>query len=235
MSGLSAKAAPFQTFFFSLYLKTVWHRSPTNLLASLLTEAVSPSPTGAQPLDAELIARFLAEQNPHYFALLYRRYAGKVYAKCLSMLADEAQARDAVQDIFIKVFLNLSRFNEKSAFSTWLYSITYNYCIDLIRRKKKMPVSIAEDVGRVSDEPVPEVPDSVLLEMKQERLEVVLRHLNESDRIVLLMKYLDDMPIKEMAEFFKKTESAIKMQIMRAKHRAQQVYEQLYGHDPLES
>ncbi len=199
----------------------------------VLTEAVSSAPLGAQPSDTELIARFLAEQNPYYFTLLYRRYAAKVYAKCLSMLANEAQARDATQDIFIKVFLNLSRFNEKSSFSTWLYSITYNYCIDLIRRKKKMPILLAEDVSRISDEPVPDIPDSVLLEMKQERLEVVLQHLNEGDRIVLLMKYLDDMSIKEMADFFNKTESAIKMQIMRAKHRAQLVYEQLFGHDPL--
>ncbi len=200
-----------------------------------MKEAVLSSSAGAQLSDAELVARFLAEQNTFYFTLLYRRYAGKVYAKCLSMLANEAQARDAVQDIFIKVFLNLSRFNEKSAFSTWLYSITYNYCIDLIRRKKKMPVLLADDVSRISDEPAAEVPDSVLLEMKQERLEAVLQHLSEGDRLVLLMKYMDDMSIREMADFFQKTESAIKMQIMRAKLRAQAVYEQLYGKDPLVS
>ncbi len=149
------------------------------------------------------------------------------------MLSNEAQARDAVQDIFLKVFLNLSRFNEKSAFSTWLYSITYNYCIDLLRRRKKMPFLPSDDVSRIGDEAVPEVPDSVLLEMKQERLQAVLERLNEADRMVLLMKYLDDMSIKEMADFFQKTESAIKMQILRAKHRAQMVYEELFGSNPM--
>ncbi len=207
--------------------------SRTNPSSRKLKEVILTSNAGAQPSDTELIARFLAEQNPHYFAQIYRRYAGKVYAKCLSMLQNEAWARDAVQDIFIKVFLSLSRFSEKSAFSTWLYSITYNYCIDLLRRRKKLPVLLAEDVGRLGDAPVPEVPDSVLLEMKQERLEAVLRHLSEGDRVILLMKYLDDMPIKDMAQLFGKTESAIKMQILRAKHRAQLVYEQLYGKDPL--
>ncbi len=209
--------------------------SRTNPSSRKLKEVILTSNAGAQPSDTELIARFLAEQNPHYFAQIYRRYAGKVYAKCLSMLQNEAWARDAVQDIFIKVFLSLSRFSEKSAFSTWLYSITYNYCIDLLRRRKKLPVLLAEDVGRLGDAPVPEVPDSVLLEMKQERLEAVLRHLSEGDRVILLMKYLDDMPIKDMAQLFGKTESAIKMQILRAKHRAQLVYEQLYGKDPLEA
>ncbi|MBL7776591.1 MAG: RNA polymerase sigma factor [Saprospiraceae bacterium] len=183
--------------------------------------------------DSELIARYLEEQNPEYFTALYRRYAGKVFAKCISMLGDEATAHDAVQDIFIKVFLNLSRFNEQSSFSTWLYSITYNFCIDVIRKRKKIPELLSDDVGRLGDEPVPEVPDSVLLEMKHDRLEQVLADLQEGDRIVLLMKYMDEMSIRDMAEFFQKTESAIKMQIMRAKHRAKQLYDERFAADPL--
>jgi RNA polymerase sigma-70 factor (ECF subfamily) len=82
---------------------------------------------------------------------------------------------------------------------------------------------------------MPEIPDSVLLEMKHERLERVLKDLPEGDRIILLMKYMDDMSIKDIAEFFQKTESAIKMQIMRAKHKAQGIYETIYAHDPIES
>ena len=190
---------------------------------------------GIKPSDNELITRFLEDQNPEHFTQLYRRYGGKVFAKCISMLNDEALARDAVQDIFIKVFLNLSRFNEKSSFSTWLYSITYNFCIDLIRRKKKIPVLLADDVSCIGDESMPEIPDSVLLAMKHERLERVLKDLPEGDRIILLMKYMDDMSVKDIAEFFQKTESAIKMQIMRAKHKARAIYETIYAHDPIES
>ncbi|MFN0014596.1 MAG: RNA polymerase sigma factor [Saprospiraceae bacterium] len=203
--------------------------------ARIVTEAATSQNAGAKPTDSELIARFLSDQNPEHFTQLYRRYAGKVFAKCISMLSDHALARDAVQDIFIKVYLNLARFNEKSSFSTWLYSITYNFCIDLIRRKKKIPVLLADDVSRISDEPIPDIPDSVLLEMKQERLERVLADMPEGDRIILLMKYMDDMSIKEIADFFNKTESAIKMQIMRAKHKAQAIYDSIYAHDPIEA
>jgi RNA polymerase sigma factor (sigma-70 family) len=188
-----------------------------------------------KPSDNELIARYLREQNPEYFTTLYRRYAGKVFAKCISMLSDEALARDAVQDIFIKVFLNLSRFSEQSSFSTWLYSITYNFCIDIIRKKKKISLVLSDDIERIGDKPEAEVPDSVLLEMKHERLEKVLAQMHEGDRIILLMKYMDDMSIKDIADFFQKTESAIKMQIMRAKMKAQAIYENLYASDPIES
>lgn len=184
--------------------------------------------------DSELIARYLRDQNTMYFTVLYRRYAGKVFAKCISMLADEGQARDATQDIFIKVLLNLAKFTEQSSFSTWVYSITYNYCIDMIRKKKKMPLLFTEDVGKVSKETNEELPDSVLLEMKQERLEKVIDRLPPGDKAILMMKYIDDMQIKEIGDVLGKTESAIKMQIMRAKQRAQLIYDELYGRDPIE-
>ncbi len=183
--------------------------------------------------DSELIALYLQEQDTAYFTTLYRRYAGKVFAKCISMLADEGMARDATQDIFIKVLLNLAKFNAQSSFSTWVYSITYNYCIDLIRKKKKFSLLYSEDVGKYSKENEPDIPDSVLLEMKQERLVKVLDQLPPGDKAILIMKYIDDLPIRDIGEILGKTESAIKMQIMRAKHKSQSIHDDLFGRDPL--
>jgi RNA polymerase sigma-70 factor (ECF subfamily) len=185
--------------------------------------------------DTELIALYLQEQNTTYFTQLYRRYAGKVFAKCISMLSDEGLARDATQEIFIKILLNLSKFTEQSSFSTWVYSITYNYCIDLIRKKKKVPLLFSEDVGKISKESEVEIPDSVLLEMKQERLAKVLDRLPPGDKAILMMKYIDELQIKEIGDILGKTESAIKMQIMRAKQKAQGIYDDMYSHDPIES
>lgn len=184
--------------------------------------------------DNELIAAYLRSQDTSFFTALYRRYANKVFAKSISMLNDEALARDATQDIFIKVLLNLAKFNEQSSFSTWIYSITYNYCIDMIRKKKKMPLTFSEDVGKLSKETNVEIPDSVLLEMKQERLEKVLEKMPNGDQVILMMKYHDDMQIREIADVLGKTESAIKMQIMRAKQKAQHLYEEMFGNDPLQ-
>lgn len=149
------------------------------------------------------------------------------------MLADHGLARDATQDVFIKILLNLSKFTEQSSFSTWVYSITYNYCIDLIRKKKKNILIFSEDVGRISKETEVELPDSVILEMETARLEKVMEKLPVGDKAILNMKYIDDMSIKEIGDVLDKTESAIKMQIMRAKHRAQSVYEEMYGTEPI--
>jgi RNA polymerase sigma-70 factor (ECF subfamily) len=97
-----------------------------------------------------------------------------------------------------------------------------------------MPLIFTEDVVKVSTETNQELPDSVLLEMKQERLEKVIDRLPPGDKAILMMKYIDDMQIREIGEVLGKTESAIKMQIMRAKQRAQLIYEEIYGQDPIE-
>lgn len=185
--------------------------------------------------DIELIARYLADQESAYFTMLYRRYAGKVFAKCYSMLGDEGLAQDATQDIFVKVVLNLAKFNEQSSFSTWIYSITYNYCIDLIRKKKKMPLLFTEDLGKMNKSEQSDLPDSVILEMKQSRLEKVLDRIPVGDKAILMMKYLDEMSIRDMGAILGKSESAIKMQLMRAKQKVQMVHDELYTDSPLET
>jgi RNA polymerase sigma-70 factor (ECF subfamily) len=195
--------------------------------------ATRKSSSSAVLTDSQLIALYLQEQDAQYFSQLYRRYAGKVFAKCISMLADHGMARDATQDVFIKILLNLAKFTEQSSFSTWVYSITYNYCIDLIRKKKKNILIFTEDMGRVSPEKEAEIPDSVILEMETNRLEKVLDKLPVGDKAILDMKYTEDMSIKEIGEVLNKTESAIKMQIMRAKIKAQGIYADMFGNEPI--
>jgi RNA polymerase sigma-70 factor (ECF subfamily) len=114
-----------------------------------------------------------------------------------------------------------------------VYSITYNYCIDLIRKKKKNILIFSEDVGRISKETEIDIPDSVILEMETNRLDKVMDKLPVGDKAILNMKYIDDMSIKEIGDVLDKTESAIKMQIMRAKIRAQSIYEDMYGKEPI--
>ncbi len=177
--------------------------------------------------DIDLIRRYLATKDASNFTVLYRRYSGKVYGKCISLLREEHLARDAAQDIFMKIFLNLGQFGEQAKFSTWVYSITYNYCIDIIRKKKKTGDIFSDDMERLPDM-IDDVHDEALLTMQSDRLRVVLENIPLGDKAILLMKYQDDLQIKEIAAMLDKTESAIKMKIKRAKHKAQMVYNELF-------
>jgi RNA polymerase sigma factor (sigma-70 family) len=170
--------------------------------------------------DLEIILTYLDTQAEPCFTLIYNRYSAKVYAKCLSLLKNEALARDATQEIFTKIFLNLARFGQRSRFSTWVYSITYNYCIDFLRKQQKKQALFSDELDDPPDLADQEVPDYQLLEMEVQLLKKVLDDIPAGDKAVLLMKYQDDMSIRDMAEVLDKSESAIKMKLKRAKAKA---------------
>lgn len=178
--------------------------------------------------DEEIVSEYLATHNVAYFDKLYQRYSGKIYAKCISLLKHEDLAEDAMQEIFMKILLNLSKFSGKSKVSTWIYSITYNFCIDMIRRKKKDPSTLMDNFSEENDL-VDDVDDAFLLETKIGRLKVVLERIPSSDKAILLMKYQDDMSIRDIGMILDKSESAIKMKIKRAKQKFKSIYVDTYS------
>jgi len=156
------------------------------------------------------------------------RFRSKIYSKCILMLKNDPAAQDATQEVMIKIFKNLHKFQAWSKLSTWIYSITYNFCIDLIRKQKKRNnlnwEPIEWDIWEEEMDNIEEV------EIKIKNMHLVLKELPINDKAVLMMKYHDEMTIKEIAEILDKTESAIKMQIKRAKHKSQRIRRELFSH-----
>ena len=96
--------------------------------ARTVTEASAPS-------DADVIEK--ARTGDHAaFRVLVERYQGRAYRLALRVLRDEEQARDAVQDAFLKVYGSLHRFEGRSSFYTWLYRLVMNLCLDMKRRDR---------------------------------------------------------------------------------------------------
>lgn len=176
---------------------------------------------------AELQRRMDAER----FGILYDRYSAKVFQKCLGMTRDRDLAKDLTHDIFLKAFVNLTKFDHRSRFGTWLYSITYNYCLDNLRRSQRQRVQDLDD--QVGDGlQAEDAYEAELLSLKAERIEVVLGRIDGPDRALLLMKYQDDLSVKEIMELLSLGESAVKMRILRARERAMQMYHTLYPEEP---
>lgn len=177
----------------------------------------------------DIILAYQQRRHATCFRLLHDRYASKIYGKALTMLKREASARDATQEIFTKIFLNLDKFAGQSKFSTWVYSVTYNFCIDLIRKEKRSRDLFADEVETPPDREAEEVNDQELVNMQVNELRVVLREISEKDRRLLLLKYKDGMKIKDIALLFDKNESAVKMQIKRAKEKAKRKHRELFA------
>ena len=122
--------------------------------------------------DEELVALLQKQMDADRFAVLYDRYAAKVFQKCVGMTRDRDLAKDLTHDIFLKVFVNLSKFDHRSKFGTWVYSITYNYCLDTLRKGQR---NREEDIDERTQEGLGDDAgkEAMLLGLRAERLEAV--------------------------------------------------------------
>jgi len=170
--------------------------------------------------DEELVALYVDSQKNIYFEEIYERYANKVYRKCYSFVYNQAKAEDFTHDIFLKLIVKIGTFKETSKFSTWLYSITYNFCMDQIRvSKKNQEVALEGDY-----EPADDYEDQDLMQMQGSQLNKSLEKIPSDEKALILMKYQDDFSIKEIADTLKITESAVKMRLLRSKEKLRKLY-----------
>ena len=182
--------------------------------------------------DEKIIARIVSTGASNLFNTLYDRYADKVFRKAVLMVHDQDVAQDLAHDVMVKSFLKLSTFEGKSSFSTWLYQITYTHCIDYLRKQKKM---IEEPIDEDTFDSGPWLEDSndaieekELFEMRLEYLNEILEEINPQDKILLMMKYQDNMAINEISDFCQCGESAVKMKLKRARDKVKEIYQEKY-------
>ncbi|NQZ44033.1 MAG: RNA polymerase sigma factor [Flavobacteriaceae bacterium] len=175
--------------------------------------------------DEELVQKVVATNNTLLFGVLYDRYAKMVYNKCYGFARSQDEAEDLTQDVFLQLFIKLASFKGRSKFSTWLYSFTYNFCVNYVNRNKQrkmsdksIPVDDAE--YRLAEE----VPDESIYELKANRLELALTEIGAEDKSILLLKYQDGASIKELCELLDIGESAVKMRLKRAKSKLLEIY-----------
>ena len=151
------------------------------------------------------------------FGQLMHRYAGAVYNLAYRMLGDAQDAEDASQEIFLRAYTRLTSFDPTRRFSTWLLSIASNYCIDRLRRRRFAWLTL-DDVAfsLPSYERSPE--RSALDREERDRVQAALRRLPDHYRLVLVLRYWQEMSYNEIAQVTGLTESALKTRLHRARH-----------------
>jgi RNA polymerase sigma factor, sigma-70 family len=178
--------------------------------------------------DEELVEQIVASNDPLLFGKLYDRYAKMVYNKCFGFAKSEDEAEDLTQDVFLQLFIKLRTFKGRSKFSTWLYSFTYNFCVNYVNRNKQLKMrDQSVQVDETDQKFTEEVPDENLFEMKADKLKKSLELISAEDKSLLLLKYQDGASIKELVELLELGDSAVKMRLKRAKERLVEIYNTL--------
>lgn len=169
--------------------------------------------------EQELILR-TQEGDETAFEALVRLYDKKVYTLCRRMCISEEDAQEAAQDAFLAVWRAIGAFRQESSFSTWLYRLATNACIDLLRRNKRSGGSVSLD----DEETAPELVDTRPLPQQelerretQRLIEDGLRALPEDYRAILLLREVQGLSYAEIAEVTQLELGTVKSRISRGR------------------
>lgn len=180
--------------------------------------------------DEILAADICSTGNTLLFGELYDRYSSRVYNKCLQFTKEEESARDLTQDIFIKVYLSLHTFKARARFSTWLFSITYNFCVNFVQRDKGHKLAnLSDQLTEDTTGPDPSIyiDETKWMEIRVSKLKLALECIPPADKALLLLKYQDEISMKELQEILNLGESAVKMRLMRARQKLLEAHKSL--------
>jgi RNA polymerase sigma-70 factor (ECF subfamily) len=175
--------------------------------------------------DRELVRR--AQQgDKEAFETLVRKHQGRVFAVAGGILRTREDVEDIAQQVFLKAYFSIKRFDQRAAFSTWLYKITVNECWDLLRKKKVRPLLYEADLNEEQahayqstedgNECAPDV--SERLEAR-EQLDQWLECLDEKDRTMLVLKEVQGFTVEEIAGIMGLNGNTVKVRLFRARQR----------------
>src|SRR5713101_938015 len=192
--------------------------------AAAAVKASPARPSGVLD-DPELVRRAQAEDK-EAFEELVRRHQHRVFAVAGGILRRREDVEDIAQQVFVKAYFSLKRFDQRAAFSTWLYKITVNECWDLLRKKKVRPLVYESDLSEEQARQVsaaeekdgggPDISEKLVARQRVERL---LDGLDERDRTMLILKEVEGFAVEEIARILDLNANTVKVRLFRARRR----------------
>jgi RNA polymerase sigma-70 factor, ECF subfamily len=178
------------------------------------------------PADDRELVRRAQEEDKEAFEELVRRHQHRVFAVAGGILRRREDVEDIAQQVFVKAYFSIKRFDQRAAFSTWLYKITVNECWDLLRKKKVRPLvyesDLSEDQARqfeANDERYAAEPDISEKLAARQRVEKLLEGLDARDRMMLILKEVEGFAVEEIAEILDLNANTVKVRLFRARRR----------------
>lgn len=187
------------------------------------------------PTDDLTLVRRARSGDQRAFGLLVERYQKKVYAVALGMVKDAEEAMDVSQEAFVKVHRYLDRFKGDSSFYTWLYRITTNTCIDVLRRRgvnssdsveydDTVEMDLAEaNLGLLGTQLDASPSRSLLRRELGEKLEEALAQLPEKHRAILLLRELEGMSYEDLSRTLDIPKGTVMSRLFHARAKVQRL------------
>lgn len=194
---------------------------------------MEPDPLSTDDPDAPLVerARAAVSGDTRAFDELMVRHRRRVVANC-RYLVSENEAEDLAQEVLVKAYFALKKYERRSKFSTWLYRIKVNHCLNHRRAARKHDADVAIDDTPTDAEALsvaPEAEQALHRDADVSRVRAAVARLNDTLRIPLVMRELDEMSYEEIAGAIGISLPAVKMRILRARQELRLALEGVDG------
>lgn len=177
------------------------------------------------PGDEELVARSRSEADPEIrrrvVGELFDRHHKRVALWCLRFTGDRETAADLAQEVFLKVYRQLDAFRSDAKFSTWLYSIARNHCLNFLKSSKRRSIEEDAEISEIEDKSGQDLLRAIEDESSHRFVRRLMHsELTETERTVMTLHYGEDMPLALLTRLLKlDNRSGAKAYIVSAKRK----------------
>jgi RNA polymerase sigma-70 factor (ECF subfamily) len=182
------------------------------------------------------LAKLSRNGDRRAFAELVEMYKDKIYHLGYRMLNQRQEAEDVVQETFLRVYTNLDRYDENQKFSTWIYRIATNLCIDRLRKRKptySIDAELTDSEGTdwhamlASEDPSPET--ELILSETQQHIREAIESLPDKYKSIVVLRYLHDLSLQEISDILEMPVTTVKTRVHRGREFLRKKLESEYG------
>lgn len=166
--------------------------------------------------------------NKQAYAHIINKYKNQLYATILRMTRNPHDAGDLVQEAFIKVYEQLGKYDGKGSFSSWLYRVSFNHCMDEFRKKRYQMRQVEINEELMED---PRHPEVIFLKNEKSRhLERLISSLPDDERMIILLRYVNELSYDEISELAEVPISTVRNKLHRAKKKMRETVKREGGY-----
>ena len=179
----------------------------------------------------EYILQKVLDGNTHIFSVIVDRYKDKVFGMVYRFTGDYSEAQDLSQEVFIRLFKNLHLFDKRSEFSTWVYRISYNLCIDWSRKNKKRlkQVFSRDDNSLELTTGEMDVEETCIERQKRITLRNSINNLKEKYRTVLILFHFQGLSYEEIGDILKIPVKTVETRLYRGRNILKKILSKHYA------
>jgi RNA polymerase sigma-70 factor (ECF subfamily) len=162
----------------------------------------------------------IIEGNSNAFNILVDRYKDLVFSLALKMVKNREEAEEVAQDTFIKLFKSLSQFKGDSKFSTWIYKVTYNTCLDRLKKTKREQQVVSIDDFNINQiKSIDNALDKMEEEEREKAIQDCINLLPSDDAFLLTLFYFEEQSLEEISKVLGITPNNVKVKLFRSRKK----------------